>query len=461
MRPLVLCLALCALGCPDRSISPVDPVPSPVFIKDIPVSADIDLLFVIDNSRSTADKQKIFTGNFPNFVASLERFPGGLPNVHVGVVSSTIDIGVGDFGAVCHTAGSQNGALQNAPLDPAATCTPATTDRFLVDVAQADGRRTRNYQGELSAALACVAQVGEGGCGFEAPLEAMKRALDGSHRENDGFLRRGAFLAVVFLVDEDDCSGTPALFTKSTAVVGANDFRCTQAAYACDQPISPTLPGAYTNCGVRHDGLLNNPGEYAQFLSSLQGPSRVAVALIAGDPQTSLATGQLPAPLPPEFGLLPSCRAVIAGNPAVGRPALRLAEFLGNFGDRGLFGTVCQSDYTQTLDDIGRLLFRAVSPCLEGKIDTDDQDAANPGLQPNCTVSELQDPDSDAQIETLIPPCPMIADQEPDLAGEAACWWVKPSATCATETQLELEVQRAGAPPPNTTIRVSCVVTVP
>jgi len=107
------------------------------------------------------------------------------------------------------------------------------------------------------------------------------------------------------------------------------------------------------------------------------------------------------------------------------------------------------------------LLFRAVSPCLEGKIDTGDKDAANPGLQLDCKVSELQDPGSDAQVETLIPPCRMIADQEPDLAGERACWWVKPNAACATETQLELDVERAGAPPPNTTTRMSCAVTAP
>jgi hypothetical protein len=461
MKSLVLCLALLAVGCPDRSISPIDPVPSAVFTKDIPVSADIDVLFVIDNSRSTQDKQTIFASNFPNFVASLQRFPGGLPNVHLGVVTSTVDIGVATFGTACHPVAGQDGVLQNAPLEATATCQPATTDRFLADVAQPGGSRTRNYTGELPAALSCIAQVGETGCGFEAPLEAMKRALDGSHPENAGFLRTGAFLAVVFLVDEDDCSGKPALFTQGTGVVGSKDFRCTQAAYACDRPIAPDLAGSYTNCKVRHDGLLDDPSEYAQFLSSLQGPSGVAVAVIAGDPQTTIATGTLAPPLPPDFGLQPSCRAVIAGHPAVGRPALRLAGFLGNFGDRGLFSTVCQSDYSQTLDDIGTLLFRAVSPCLEGKIDTDDKDAANPGLQLDCKVSELQDPGSDAQVETLIPPCRMIADQEPDLAGERACWWVKPNAACATETQLELDVERAGAPPPNTTTRVSCAVTAP
>ena len=34
----------------------------------------------------------------------------------------------------------------------------------------------------------------------------MKRALDGSNPENEGFLRDDAFLAVIFVADEDDCS---------------------------------------------------------------------------------------------------------------------------------------------------------------------------------------------------------------------------------------------------------------
>jgi hypothetical protein len=32
----------------------------------------------------------------------------------------------------------------------------------------------------------CLADVGDTGCGFEAPLEAMKRALDGSRPETPG-----------------------------------------------------------------------------------------------------------------------------------------------------------------------------------------------------------------------------------------------------------------------------------
>jgi hypothetical protein len=164
-------------------------------------------------------------------------------------------------------------------------------------------------------------------------------------------------------------------------------------------------------------------------------------------------------PFMESLALQPSCMATIDGNFAIGRPALRLDEFLGNFGDRGLFRTVCQSDYSQALDDIGTLLFHAVSPCLEGELDTSDTAPDNPGLQPECTVSDLQDPDTDTQTETQIPPCRMLAADRPDLGGEQACWWVKSNpAACSTETHLELHVERAAPPAPNTTVRVSCAV---
>src|SRR5262245_50568608 len=82
---LALCLALELVGCPDRTISAIDTVPSGTFTKDIPVDANLDILFVIDDSPSTADKQTLFAQNYKNFVAALETFPSGLPNLHLAV----------------------------------------------------------------------------------------------------------------------------------------------------------------------------------------------------------------------------------------------------------------------------------------------------------------------------------------------------------------------------------------
>jgi hypothetical protein len=90
-------------GCPDRTISEVTPQQGRVEYKDIPVTVnrDIDILFVIDDSPSMLDKQTNLKNNFPNFINVLNTIEGGLPNVHIGVVSSDL----GTKGAGDQTAG--------------------------------------------------------------------------------------------------------------------------------------------------------------------------------------------------------------------------------------------------------------------------------------------------------------------------------------------------------------------
>jgi hypothetical protein len=455
MRLIALVAGLGLVGCPDRSISPVAPDQTSAFTKDIPVEANLDLLFVIDDSGSTRDKQKVFAQNYTNFVTALDRFPSGRPNLHIGVVTSSVDLGPGARSDVCHPARGTDGLLQNRARDSANPCAPPTADRFLVDV-QGPGGRTQNYAGTLDTALSCISSVGDAGCGFESPLEAIKRALDGSHPENAGFVRPGALLAVVILTDEDDCSATPELYGLPAVADDSHDFNCAAFGYLCDQAISTTQGGTYTGCRVRHDGPLRDPRDYAAFLGALKGPSGVVVAVIAGDPATAISSGRLTRPFTQTLATLPSCMATIDGNFAIGRPALRLDEFRRSFGSRGLLRTVCQADYSQALDDIGALVGKALSPCLEGTLDTTDRDSANPGLQPDCTVSEIQGVETDAQTEQLIPRCRMLGDDQPDLAGAPACWWVKADPACATETQLALQVERSAPPPKGSVVRVSC-----
>ncbi|HLL25914.1 MAG TPA: hypothetical protein VK427_27440, partial [Kofleriaceae bacterium] len=69
---LFTCVGLAALlaGCPDRTVSKVIPDQGRVEYKDIPVTVNrnIDILFVIDDSGSMADKQNNLAANFPNFI---------------------------------------------------------------------------------------------------------------------------------------------------------------------------------------------------------------------------------------------------------------------------------------------------------------------------------------------------------------------------------------------------------
>ena len=101
MRNAVLSssLLLAALaGCPDRTISEVNPSQGRVEYKDIPVNLNrnIDILFVIDDSGSMADKQNNLAANFPNFIDVLNTIQGGLPDVHIGVVSSDMGVSTHD-----------------------------------------------------------------------------------------------------------------------------------------------------------------------------------------------------------------------------------------------------------------------------------------------------------------------------------------------------------------------------
>lgn len=446
-------LALTTLpGCPDRTVAVLEPEQAGELSKDIPVTVELDLLFVIDDSGSTRDKQTVFAANFPRFIEALEGFAEGLPNLHIGVVSTTVDLGVSNVGGCPRPASADNGLLHNEPFQ--ASCAPLS-GRFIVDNVDAfTGDRRRNYTGDLDDALSCIAQLGAEGCGFEAPLEAMKRALDGSRPENAGFLRKNAFLAVVFLVDEDDASvADRGLFTPTPQ----SDFPAQPLfAYQCDQPISSTAAGNYTNCRPRTGAALTDTTQYFEFLQALKPPGRTVVAVIGGEPNPNIGVGPLTiGAFQQPLALLPSCTATINGNPAMARPALRLADFASKFADRGLFRTVCQPDYSQTLADIGALINTAVKPCLEGPIDATDR-LPDPGLQIDCNVSDVVlEPEED---ETVIQRCEMLSPEQPSPGGARPCWWVKqnPASCGGTATQLELHLERTQTPAPGTSVRARC-----
>jgi hypothetical protein len=165
--------------------------------KDVPVAdnRDLDLLFVIDDSSSMADEQAKLAANLPVLVDVLETIEGGLPNVHIGVVST--DVADGGELLVGHPACQPRGAP------------------FIVDVSDGLGR-VRNYPGTLAEALACNAELGATGSDVEQPLESTRLALDDANLGNAGFLRDDAYLAVVIISDGDDRSpADPAAYAST------------------------------------------------------------------------------------------------------------------------------------------------------------------------------------------------------------------------------------------------------
>src|SRR5262245_40117825 len=77
---LGIAVATLLAGCPDRTISEVNPQQGRVDYKDIPVTVNrnVDILFVVDDSPSMADKQTNIRNNFSNFINVLNTIQGGL-----------------------------------------------------------------------------------------------------------------------------------------------------------------------------------------------------------------------------------------------------------------------------------------------------------------------------------------------------------------------------------------------
>src|SRR6476646_6839103 len=85
----------------------VDPLP-PRTSHYVASNRNVDLLFLIDDSSSMRLSQDNLMRNFPTLMNTLQNLPGGMPNVHIGVISS--DMGAGDGSvAGCDTTGGKNG----------------------------------------------------------------------------------------------------------------------------------------------------------------------------------------------------------------------------------------------------------------------------------------------------------------------------------------------------------------
>ena len=443
---MLITSSLLLAGCPDRQVAKVVPSHDSVETKDIEAvpTRDVDILFVIDNSGSMQEEQSSLRANFGKFMDVLATIPGGMPNVHIGVVTSSLGQSASDgtgtaaFGAGCAGAGD-DGVLRMAPN---------ISGRFIIDEESAGGGRTRNYAGSLADAFSSLADVGTAGCGIEQHLAATKRAL--SNTTNAGFLRPNAKLAVIYIADEDDCSlAHKSLFEGATDGAVVN-FRCTSAGIECDGSDDLTTPGLRTECHPKPDSqYLNEVDGYVDYLKSLKAaPARdVIVAGIVGDPDpVEIIKDSAGHSL-----LKPSCN--YSGQFAF--PAVRTADFLSQF-EHSIRESICGADLSSALVQIGALLKRSIGdPCFESVLADLDPDTA--GLQPDCAVSDVQLlPNGTDGIEHVVPPC--------SLGAATPCWRVElDEAACFyTPTKLKLVVDRGGViPPSDIHLRASCVTTDP
>ncbi|HWU87564.1 MAG TPA: hypothetical protein VN253_09835 [Kofleriaceae bacterium] len=416
---------------------------------------DLDLLLVMDDSVGLLEIQGSLKVSLPLLIDRLQRVPGGLPNLHVGVVST--DMGtrasgsptpappIGQIGNGGCSGIGKNGVLQKFL---AATITGS----FLSDVAQTDGTRLKNYTGDLAVTIGQMISGGAGGCGFEQPLAAMRAALEGQPA-NAGFLRPEAQLAVVFVTDEDDCSAaSTSLFDANTSSLGPlGSFRCTRFGVTCAgggaTPDAMNQVGVKSQCGPSpSSAVLDDIGQFRDFLRGLKSnPRQVMVAGIIGptEPfQVELRTP--PGGGDPEPGLAHSCAFQGQQGGQVADPAVRLQAFLDEFPDRSMSSTVCKQDLSAGVKGIGDLIGRVIgSPCVAAQLA--DAKPDEPGLQVDCVVEDVV-----GTTATKLEPCD---------AGAQPCWKLEAdAASCSGPGNLKLAVARSSPPVPETVTRMRCAV---
>ena len=449
-----------------------------------------DILFMIDSGGSEESAHANLKANLGSFMDVLKALPGGLPDLHIAVI--TADMGAGDGTSIigCSLNGD-NGAFHYRPsggcvsvgfTDPNAT--------FIVDSGGGSPQTNFGTQ-DVTTVLECIIDPGSSGCGFRQQLGSIARALgaDGAAppSQNVGFLRPDALLAIVMLTDADDCSAPPGspLFDPISGTLNSmygptQHFLCNEWGHLCVPPGggAPVQPSRFAPTGSVTDTVVYTPAmaTVSNCQSFEQSPVMTAVGALAdgikalkADPANQILITALVGmtegpdsegytvswrtPPTPDTGPWPgvdhACGDATAGMTAgFADPAVRIEQFVRSFGANVIVDNFCQADYGASLTNIATTLARMTAPpCFSGQV------AWEPGVAVrDCAVTEnAPDPSNPANtIATNIPAC--------DTTGTEPCWQLAPAtAQCQGGSVI---VSRTTPAPDGATLTATCALCI-
>jgi hypothetical protein len=202
----------------------------------LPPAWQLDLVFMIDNSPGTAAKATKMNAQFPKLIAALkDPNDGTLPDLRVAIIDSDLGTGgaymSGSCGPKTLSDGTQSvyGDMGRFQMINATAC--GVNDASATYLEYKAGQPV-NYAGDISTVFACLAgNLSTLGCGEEHQLQAFEFALvaGGLGSVNDAqhhMLRPNAYLGLVFLTDEDDCSAATndAMFGDKPELRGESEI---------------------------------------------------------------------------------------------------------------------------------------------------------------------------------------------------------------------------------------------
>ncbi len=212
-RTALVAAALAVLaGCAKLDSVPQDAVQD-CSLTVTPGTAPTDILFVIDDSTSMGGEQTLLRDGLYQFIQALAASPIAT-DLHIGVTTTSV-LGWTDA-QTSYTSGPSStpisvpyaaGTIVAVARDGGGAPIPGA---FVYANGAYEGARIlASGQASLVSDFEANVLVGTWGSTREQPFRAARLALEkaAAGGPNAGFLRPGARLAVVFLSDEDDCSG--------------------------------------------------------------------------------------------------------------------------------------------------------------------------------------------------------------------------------------------------------------
>ncbi len=284
-------------------------------------SGYLDLLFVIDNSGSMGEEQLNLARNMPLLVQQLENLTdaeGNQIDLDVHIMVTTTDSGnplcdpfyhegrepeMGrPIASACTNRLDRFTGLGPDPVVMEAACTEVCPEAVapegqyiqfnaagdnVPDVPPVDINGDGVEDSALAQALACIGPQGIDGCGYEKPLDSMRRALAPDANWNG---MNGGLLGVVIITDEEHSSIADESVMTDPAYQNTHPDTmeqvpssavCWNAGVTCE---GPNQNGVYSECRSGGDGSVP-VAEYIDFLKGLGRP--VVMLGILGVPEVT------------------------------------------------------------------------------------------------------------------------------------------------------------------------------
>jgi len=400
----------------------------------------LDLVFMIDNSPGMAGKLAKMTSQFSRLLSALkDPSDGTYPDLRIAIIDSDLGTGgaytSGSCGPSYSNDQSQYGDLGNFQTRGATSCGLTSAESLWLEYTKGIAV---NYLGDITSVFSCLAtNTGTVGCGEEHSLQAFEFALVaqnlhvGQYANQSGFLRSEAYLGLVFLTDEDDCSaGTnDGMFGDKAELLGESaSLRCATRGHRCDgfnladlgpgYPTTAAFTTDFIHCAARTDSCPNTADGKGSTDTSIPTPcsplksvasiaselkalkdadEKILVAGIFGWPRkgsdgnpdftgAQYRIDRVPNPNsadtahPEVYDYWPVCydpdhlpkssgfEAEAWGYGAMG--GLRLSSFVDAFGTSGLKYSICERDFSDAMQGIGGALARKMANrCVSSSID--------------------------------------------------------------------------------------------